>query len=397
VDKKTLRDIEVEGKRVLVRVDFNVPLDRETGAITDDIRIRAALPTIDYLIGQGAKVILCSHLGRPGGKAVDRLRLVPIGQRLSELLSRPVSVAQDCVGREVRAAVAGLKPGEVLLLENLRFHIEEERNNPAFAQALSRLAEIYVNDAFGTMHRAHASTEGIARYLPAVAGFLVEKELDVMDRSLNSPVRPFAAIIGGAKMSDKIAVLENILERVDLLLIGGGMASTFLKAQDLCVGRSAIEEDKLGIVVELIERARGKDIRLLLPIDVVVASSLDTNAVARTVPVGKVPAHQLIADIGPRTIELFGRELRSCGTVIWNGPMGVFEIAQFAQGTRGLVRLVADLEATTVIGGGSTAEAVEEMGLGGKMSHVSTGGGATLEFLGGRTLPGVAVLLDKND
>jgi phosphoglycerate kinase len=397
VDKKTLRDIEVGGKRVLVRVDFNVPLDRETGAITDDIRIRAALPTIDYLIRQGAKVILCSHLGRPRGKAVDGLRLAPIGQRLSELLSRPVSVAQDCVGREVRAAVAGLKPEEILLLENLRFHIEEERNDPAFAQALGRLADIYVNDAFGTMHRAHASTEGIARYLPAVAGFLVEKELDVMDRSLNAPAHPFAAIIGGAKISDKIAVLENILERVDLLLIGGGMASTFLKAQDLGVGRSAVEEDKLGVVVDLIERARGKDIRLLLPIDVVVAPSLDTNAVARTVPVGEVPADQLIADIGPRTIELFGQELRSCGTVIWNGPMGVFEIAQFAQGTRGLVRLVADLEATTVIGGGSTAEAVEEMGLGGKMSHVSTGGGAALEFLEGRILPGVAVLLDKND
>ena len=396
MDKKTLRDIEIEGKRVLVRVDFNVPLDRETGLITDDIRIRAALPTIDYLIGRGAKVILCSHLGRPGGEAIDGLRLAPVGQRLSGLLARPVIVAQDCVGPEVEAAVAGLKPGEVLLLENLRFHIEEEKNDPAFVQALGHLADIYVNDAFGTMHRAHASTEGIARYLPAVAGFLVEKELDVMGRALNAPARPFAAIIGGAKVSDKIAVLENILERVDLLLIGGGMASTFLKAQNLGVGRSAIEEDKLGVVAELMERARG-NICLLIPIDVVVAPSLDTDAVARTVPVGEIPADQLIADIGPRTIELFGRELRNCGTVIWNGPMGVFEIAQFAQGTRGLVRLVADLEATTIIGGGSTAEAVDEMGLGGKMSHVSTGGGAALEFLEGRTLPGVAVLLDKND
>jgi len=394
MNKKTVRDIDVSGKRVLVRVDLNVPLDEE-GAITDDTRIVAVLPTIGYLIDKKAKLILCSHLGRPGGKVLDKLRLTPVAKRLSELLGFPVKTAKDCVGPEVEEAVGRLKEGDVLLLENLRFHPEEERNDPGFAQALARLADIYVNDAFGTAHRSHASTVGIASYIPAVAGFLMEKELDIMGKALDEPVRPFTAIIGGAKISDKIGVLEYILERVDSLLIGGGLGSTFLKALKHDVGRSSVEENKLDLAQWLVEKAAEKGVHLLLPTDVVVAEKFDANARSRIVSVTEVPSGWYVMDIGPRTIELFEAKLRKSKTIIWNGPVGVFEFAKFSKGTSAIANLLAGLDATTIMGGGSTAEVVEEMGLADRMSHVSTGGGASLKFLEGKTLPGVAVLLDK--
>jgi len=394
MNKKTIKDIDVSGKRVLVRVDLNVPLDEE-GAITDDTRIRAVLPTIGYLIDKKAKLILCSHLGRPGGKVLDKLRLAPVAKRLSELLAFPVQTAKDCVGPEVEEAVGRLKEGDVLLLENLRFHPEEESNDPDFAQTLARLADIYVNDAFGTAHRSHASTVGIAAYIPAVAGFLMEKELDIMGRALDEPVRPFAAIIGGAKISDKIGLLEHILERVDSLLIGGGLGATFLKALKHDVGRSPIEEDKLDLAQWLVEKAAAKGVHLLLPTDVVVAERFDAGARSRIVSVTEVPSGWYVMDIGPRTTELFEAKLRKSKRIIWNGPVGVFEFAKFSKGTSAIANLLAGLDATTIIGGGSTAEVVEEMGLADRMSHVSTGGGASLKFLEGKTLPGVAVLLDK--
>lgn len=394
MNKKTVRDIEVKGKKVLVRVDLNVPLDEE-GAITDDTRIRAVLPTIRYLIDNKARVILCSHLGRPEGKVVDKLRLAPVAERLCQLLDLPVEMARDCIGPEVEEAVARLKEGGMLLLENLRFHPEEERNDPGFAQALARLADIYVNDAFGTAHRAHASTVGIASYLPAVAGFLMEKEIDIMGKALDEPARPFAALIGGAKISDKIGVLEHVLERVDSLLIAGGLGSTFLKALKYGVGRSSVEEDKLGLAQWLVEKAAKKGVHLLLPNDVVVAEKFDAEARSRTVPITEVPSGWYVMDIGPRTVDLFEAKLRKCKTIIWNGPVGVFEFPKFRKGTSAIATLLAGLDATTIIGGGSTAEAVEEMGLVDRMSHVSTGGGASLKFLEGKPLPGVAVLLDK--
>lgn len=395
MNKKTVRDINVSGKRVLVRVDLNVPLDEETGAISDDTRIRAVLPTIRYLIDMKARVILCSHLGRPEGKVVDELRLAAVARRLSEILGSPVEMAMDCIGTQVEEAVGRLKEGEVLLLENLRFHPEEEKNDPGFAQALARLADIYVNDAFGTAHRIHASTVGVAALLPAVAGFLMEKEIDVMDKALNDPVRPFAAIIGGAKISSKIGVLEYILERVDSLLIAGGMGSTFLKALKLDVGQSSIDKDKVGLAQWLMEKAAKKGVHLLLPSDVVVADRYAPNARTKTVPISGVPSGWYVMDIGPQTIELFAAKLRKCKTIIWNGPVGVFEFPKFSKGTEAIANLLAGLDATTIIGGGSTAEAVEEMGLVDKITHVSTGGGASLKFLEGKTLPGVAVLQDK--
>ena len=395
MNKKTVRDIDVSGKRVLVRVDLNVPLDEETGAISDDTRVRAVLPTIRYLIDRKARVILCSHLGRPEGKVVDELRLAPVARRLSEILGSPVEMAMDCIGTQVEEAVGRLKEGEVLLLENLRFHPEEEKNDPGFAQALARLADIYVNDAFGTAHRIHASTVGVAEHLPAVAGFLMEKEIDIMDKALNDPVRPFAAIIGGAKISSKIGVLEYILERVDSLLIAGGMGSTFLKALKLDVGQSSIDKDKVGLAQWLMEKAAKKGVHLLLPSDVVVADRYAPNARTKTVPITGVPSGWYVMDIGPQTIELFAAKLRKCKTIIWNGPVGVFEFPKFSKGTEAIANLLAGLDATTIIGGGSTAEAVEEMGLVDKITHVSTGGGASLKFLEGKTLPGVAVLQDK--
>lgn len=393
--KKTIGDIEVTGKRVLVRVDFNVPLDPKTGTITDDSRIRATLPTIKYLVERKAKVILGSHLGRPDGKVMEELRMAPVAQRLSRLLNLPVLTASDSIGVEVEKVVGQMKEGDVLFLENLRFHKKEEENNPSFAQNLARLADIYVNDAFGTAHRAHASVVGVAKYLPAVAGFLMERELTVLGKILGSPARPFASLIGGAKVSDKLGLLENIGERVDSLLIGGGMAATFLKAKGYEVGRSPVEEDKLEVAQNLMAKATKKEITLLLPEDVMVAEELKAKAPAQVIPVTKIARSQYIVDIGPQTIELFSNALKKCRTILWNGPMGIYEIDEFALGTKAIARLLAELPVTTIVGGGSTAEVVEEMGLTDKMTHVSTGGGATLKFLEGKVLPGVAVLLDK--
>ncbi len=392
MNKKTVRDIELKGKRVLVRVDFNVPLDKKTGAITDDTRIRAALPTIQYLIDQGAKVILCSHLGRPDGQVKENLRLTPVAARLSELLGRPVARTDDCVGPAVEQAVAALQPGDVLLLENLRFHAEEEANDPAFAQALARLADVFVNDAFGTAHRAHASTEGVTHYLPAVAGFLMEKEIDYLSRAIENPEHPYVAIIGGAKISGKIEVLENLLGKVDALLIGGGMANTFLKARGHETGQSLVEDDRLDLARELMARAGGK---LHLPVDVVVTPAGETGAEHKVVGVDQVPADWKIVDIGPQTVKAFGRVIQAARTVVWNGPLGVFEVPAFAEGTTSVARLLADSGAISIIGGGDSAAAVAQAGLEDRMSHISTGGGASLEFLEGKTLPGVAALLDR--
>ena len=397
MNKKTVRDIDVSGKRVLVRVDLNIPLDEETGAISDDTRIQAVIPTIRYLIDRKARVILCSHLGRPQGKVVDELRLAPVAGRLSEILGSPVEMATDCIGPQVEEVVGRLKEGDVLLLENLRFHPEEEKNDPGFAKALARLADIYVNDAFGTAHRTHASTVGVAEHLPAVGGFLMEKEIDVMYKALNDPVRPFAAIIGGAKISSKIGVLEYILDKVDSLLIAGGMSSTFLRALKYDVGQSSVKEDKVSLAQSLMEKAAEKGVHLLLPSDVVVADRFASDARSRTVPIDNVPASWYVMDIGPRTIELFEAKLRKSKTIIWNGPVGVFEFPKFSKGTEAMANLLAGLDATTIIGGGSTAEAVVEMGFAGKITHVSTGGGASLKFLEGKTLPGVEVLQDKEN
>ena len=395
MDKLTLRDIKVKDKRVLVRVDFNVPLDEKTGAITDDTRIRATLPTIQYLTERGARVILISHLGRPKGKVVDELRLTVVAQRLSQILGQQVGVATNCIGPEVEKSVESLKSGEVLLLENLRFHSDEETGSASFAQALARLGDVFVNDAFGTSHRAHASIAGIANYLPAVAGLLLEKELNVLEGILTNPAHPFAALVGGAKVSDKISLLENILAEVDSLLIGGGMAATLLKAKSYEVGLSLVEEDKLDLAVKLMEDADRNGTRLLLPVDVVVADELSAKAKAEVVSIENISPHLRIVDIGPQTIRNFHEELRGCKTVFWNGPMGIYEIPQFAEGTQAVARLLANLEATTVIGGGSTAEIVTDMGLADKVSFVSTGGGASLRFLGGEKLPGVEALLDR--
>lgn len=396
ITKQTIRDIEFEGKRVLVRVDFNVPLDMEKLTISDDNRIRAVLPTINYLIAEGSKVILCSHLGRPKGKIVEGLRLAPVAKRLSELLELPVMCTRDCIGAEVEQAIAKLGEGDVLLLENLRFHPEEEENTPDFAKALAQLADVYVDDAFGAAHRAHASTVGVAQHLPAVAGFLMEKELEVLGKALTDPVRPFAALIGGAKVSDKMELLENILGRVDFLLIGGGMCCTFLKARNREVGRSQVEEDKLDFARELMGKASRVGAQLLLPADVIVAPRFTSGAPFRAVSISEIPESWYVMDIGPQTVSNFTAELRKCSTVIWNGPMGVFEFAEFRQGTEAIATLLSELEATTILGGGSTAEAVTELGLVDKISHVSTGGGACLRFLEGKTLPGVAALQDKN-
>jgi len=395
--KKTVRDVELKGKRALVRVDFNVPLDVQTYAISDDSRIRAVLPTIKYLIAEGSKVILCSHLGRPKGKVVEELRLAPVAKRLSELLTLPVTSTRDCIGSEVEQAVSRLGEGDILLLENLRFHPEEEQNDPDFARALSRLADIYVNDAFGAAHRAHASTVGVAQYLPAVAGLLMEKEIDFLDKALTAPAHPFAAITGGAKVSDKLGLLENITGKVDYLLIGGGMCCTFLKAQNYEVGQSKVEEDKLDIARELMDKAAKAGVALLLPSDVVVADNFASDAHFKIVSVSEIPEGSFVMDIGPQTAGRFSTELQKCKTVIWNGPMGVFEFPEFRHGTEAIAKQLSGLEATTIIGGGSTAEAVDELGLTDRMSHVSTGGGASLEFLEGKTLPGVAVLQDKED
>ena len=397
MNKKTVRDIDVADKRVLVRVDFNVPLDAEQ-RITDDTRIRAALPTIRYLLDHGAAVILMSHLGRPDGQVVEKLSLAPVAQHLSTLLERPVEMAMDCIGPEVEAQARSLQPGQVLLLENLRFHKGEEKNDPEFAQQLASLGEVYVNDAFGTAHRAHASTEGVTRFLPGVAGFLMEKELNFLGSALEHPQRPFAAIVGGAKVSDKIAVLERLINMVDVLLIGGGMANTFLKAEGYEIGDSLFEKGKVDLARNLIGRAR-RGMTFLLPIDVVVADRFAADAQHKVVANNAVQAGWRILDIGPRTIEAFRAALANARTIVWNGTLGVAEMPAFARGTNALVEILAQRTRAgvlTIIGGGDSAAAVDAAGATEQMTHVSTGGGASLEFLEGRVLPGVAALQDKN-
>jgi phosphoglycerate kinase len=393
-NRKTVKDIEVSGKRVLLRVDYNVPTAKD-GTISDDSRIRASLPTIQYLLGQQARIILCSHFGRPNGKLVESMRLNFIAVRLAEIINRPVIALKDCIGPDVEKVVFQMKNGEVVLLENLRFHPEEEANNPEFAGALASLAEIYVDDAFGASHRAHASITGVAAYLPAVAGLLMEKELNFMGNLLENPKHPFIAVMGGAKVSDKIGVIQNLFNKIDTLLIGGGMAANFLKAEGLNVGASAVEEDKLDYTREMLKRAGEKGVRLVLPVDVVAAEKIGAGVAVKVVSIKNIPDGWVIADIGPETIKQYIDEVRKGKTIFWNGPMGVFEIEAFAQGTRSLAQALAESRGTTVVGGGSTAEAVADMGLSGKMTHVSTGGGASLELLEGRVLPGIAVLLSK--
>jgi phosphoglycerate kinase len=394
MDKLTIRDVEVNGKRVLVRVDFNVPLDDKTGDITDDSRIRATLPTIDYLIDHEAKVILCSHLGRPGGVVVGKLSLAVVGQRLSKILRQPVVVAKDCIGFEIERKVASLESGDVLLLENLRFHPDEEGGSASFAQALARLGDIFVNDAFGTSHREHASIVGVTRYLPSVAGLLLEKEINSLGSILKSPPRPFGLLLGGAKVSDKVGMLDNVMGKVDIILIGGGMAATFLRAKSYEVGLSLID-DSIDTAARLMEKAARNGVRLILPDDVIVTRTISKRARVEGVSIENIPPHKRIVDIGALTISNFTKELEKCKTVFWNGPMGIYEINRFSEGTKAMVRIIADLNATTIVGGGSTAEIVTEMKLAEKMTFVSTGGGASLRFLGGETLPGVEVLLDK--
>lgn len=393
--KKTIGDIDVQGKRILLRVDFNVPLDPDSGGVVDDTRIRAALPTIEYLREREARLILCSHLGRPKG-VNDSLRLAPVARRLSELLGSPVKTIDDSVGPQVEEAAQALGPGEMLLLENLRFNPEEEANDPDFAWTLASLADLYVNDAFGTAHRAHASTAGVAAYLPAVAGFLMEKELTFLGKALASPDRPFAAVIGGAKISTKMGVLENLLEKVDRLLIGGGMACTFLKAQGFEVGQSLVEEEHVEPARRIMEGASQRGLMLLLPSDVIVSDRFEADARHQQVSVKEIPADWQIMDIGEKTAEAFVNALRDCKTVLWNGPMGVIEFEAFSQGSHRLAEAIAGLDATTIVGGGETVAVVERLGLQDKFSHVSTGGGAALEFLEGRELPGVAALEDKD-
>ena len=397
MNKKTIRDIDVAGKRVLVRVDFNVPLDAEQH-ITDDTRIAAALPTIQYLLDHRAAVILMSHLGRPKGKAVDTMRLTPVAQHLSALLDKPVQMAPDCIGPAVEALAKNLQPGHVLLLENLRFHNEEEQNDAEFARQLASLGELYVNDAFGTAHRAHASTEGVTHYMPGVAGFLMEKEINYLGGALENPRRPFAAIIGGAKVSDKIVVLERLISMVDILLIGGGMANTFFKAEGYEIGDSLFEEGKVDVAKELITKARQRGLKFLLPTDVTIADRFAADATHKVVASTAVSPGWRIMDIGPESIAAFRQALESAQTIVWNGTLGVAEMPPFAKGTDAIIEILAERTsagATTIIGGGDSAAAVDQAGAAEKMSHVSTGGGASLEFLEGRVLPGVAALQDK--
>jgi phosphoglycerate kinase len=391
MNKKTIRDVDVKGKRVLVRVDYNVPI--KDGKVGDDTRIRAAMPTLEYLLKNGAAVILCSHLGRPKGGPEPKYSLRPVAEHLSGLLGKPVAFAEDCVGPVAEKAAKALKPGGVLLLENTRFHPEEEKNNSEMAKQLAALADLYVNDAFGSAHRAHASTEGVAHHLPAVSGFLMEKELAYLGRALADPERPFLAVMGGAKISDKIAVIQNLLSKVDSLLIGGGMANTFFKAQGHNVGDSLVEAEALDTASGLLKSAGDK---LVLPVDCVIADRFDAEAQSKVVPVDQVPDGWRILDIGPATVAHFSNRLAAAKTVVWNGPMGVFEFPRFAEGTFAVARVLAGLKgATTIIGGGDSAAAVEQSGLADKMSHISTGGGASLEFLEGKQLPGVVALLDK--
>ncbi len=392
--KRTARDLEVQGKRVLVRLDLNAPQD-DQGRITDDTRLRAARPTLQYLRTHGARMILMSHLGRPKGKVNDKYRMAPIAARLTEIMRQDIPVAPDCVGPEVEALVEQLQPGQMLLLENLRFHPEEEANDPGFAAQLARLGDLYVNDAFGSAHRAHASTEGVAHRLRAVAGLLMQRELEMLDSLISSPRQPFAAIIGGAKVSTKLAVLRHLLHRVNALLIGGGMAGTFLKARGLSIGDSLVEDDLLDEARSLEAEAAARDVTIYLPVDAVIADRFAADAQTRIVPISEIPDGWRIMDIGPDSVRAYEEALAECRTILWNGPMGVFEMEAFAAGTNAVAAFLARSTAVTVVGGGDSVAALESQGLAAKMTHVSTGGGATLEFLEGRTLPGVAALEDR--
>ena len=393
--KKTINDVDVSGKKVLLRCDFNVPQDKETGAITSDKRIVASLPTIRALLSRGAAVIACSHLGKPKGQRKESLSLAPVAVRLSELLGQEVIFAKDVTGEDAKAKAAALQPGQILLLENLRFDPREEKNDPTFAKELADMAELYVSDAFGTVHRAHASTTGVAAYLPAVSGLLVAKELQIMGGALENPKRPFVAVLGGAKVSDKIGVINNLLDKADTIIIGGGMAYTFAKAQGGEIGKSLCESDKLDYALDMIEKAKKNGVKLLLPTDTLAATEFAPDAESRVVPTGTIPADMEGMDIGPDTTAAFCEAVKGAGTVVWNGPMGVFEFERFAQGTRAMAQALADSGAVTIVGGGDSAAAVEQMGFADKITHISTGGGASLEFLEGIELPGVACLLDK--
>lgn len=393
--KKTVKDVDVRSRRVLVRVDYNVPLDAN-GNVSDDKRITASLPTINYLLEQGARIILCSHLGRPKGEVKKEFSLAPVAKRLKELLPNVnIYFASDCIGEEAQQKAAALKDGEILLLENLRFHKEEEKNDPEFAKKLASLAEIYISDAFGTVHRAHASTAGVAAYLPAVAGFLIGKELSIMGGALENPERPFVAILGGAKVADKIGVITNLLNKCDTLLIGGGMAYTFFKAMGYEIGDSLLDAESIDLAKQLMETAKEKGVKLLLPVDTVVAKAFAADAEHMTVSANAIPAGWQGLDIGEKTRELFAAEIKNAKTVIWNGPMGVFEFPEFAKGTEAVAKACAECGGTTIIGGGDSASAVKKLGYADKMTHISTGGGASLEFLEGKVLPGVAALNDK--
>ena len=419
-NKETVYDIDVAGKKVLLRCDFNVPQDQVTGAITSDKRIVAALPTIRYLLGQGAAVIACSHLGKPEPsfekwvkkqaekgkdpaelteekwqKSLKKLTLAPVAERLSELLGKPVVFAHDVVGPDAKAKAAALKGGEIMLLENTRFEKGETKNDPALAKELASMAEVYVSDAFGSVHRAHASTAGVAAYLPAVSGLLVAKELEVMGKALDDPKRPFVAVLGGAKVSDKIAVINNLLEKADTIIIGGGMAYTFIKAQGGEIGTSLLEADKMDYALEMIQKAKDRGVKLLLPVDTMAGDQFAADCARKVVPTNAIPADWMGLDIGPETIKLFTKAVKGAGTVVWNGPMGVFEFPAFAAGTEAVAAALAESGAVTIVGGGDSAAAVEKLGFADKMTHISTGGGASLEFLEGKELPGVACLLDK--
>lgn len=394
-NKKSVLDAAVSGKKVLLRCDFNVPQNKETGEITSDKRIKAALPTIKYLLDNGAAVIACSHLGKPKGEWKPKLSLAPVAEHLSKLLDRPVIFANDIIGEDAKAKAAALKPGEIMLLQNLRYDIREEKNDPEFAKELASLADIYVSDAFGTVHRAHASTAGVAAYLPAYAGLLVLKELSVMGKALEEPARPFVAVLGGAKVSDKIGVINNLLSKADTIIIGGGMAYTFIKAMGYEIGKSLLEEDKLDYARSMIEKAKEKNVKLLLPVDTAVGSEFAPDCERKVVKVSEIPADWMGMDIGPETIKLFSDAVKRAATVVWNGPMGVFEFDAFAQGTEAMAKALAESGAVTIVGGGDSAAAVEKLGYADKMTHISTGGGASLEFLEGLELPGVACLMNK--
>jgi phosphoglycerate kinase len=394
LNKRTIQDIDVNNKRVLVRVDFNVPLD-EHNHITDDRRITEALPTINYLVNNKAKVVLMSHFGRPKGKFNDKYSLKPVVERLKQLVNTKVELAEDVIGDKVKQMTNDLKPGEILVLENVRFYEQEEKNDPEFAKSLGELGDIYVNDAFGTAHRAHASTAGVANYLPSAIGFLIKKEIDIMGKALINPDRPFVAILGGAKVSDKIGVIENLLDKVDTLLIGGGMAFTFYKAMGYEIGKSLLEADKVELAAEILRKAKEKNVNLMLPVDIVAAPEFNNDSTRITVKAEELPADQMGLDIGERSQKLFSEAIEAAKTVVWNGPMGVFEMPNFARGTFALAEAMSKCKGTTIVGGGDSAAAVEQLGFADKITHISTGGGASLEFLEGKVLPGIDIINNK--